>query len=74
MLNPRGGASVVPKDEERYRQEFRGLSKMGKRDNIYKSPTLYEDPREFGRRVAVELFQESVEVSDDQEPSGSETD
>lgn len=34
----------------------------------------YEDPREFGRRVAVELFEKYVKDSDDQTSNESEAD
>lgn len=64
---------MTPRSEERFRQGFRGLSKVNQRGRIAKTPPPYEDPREFGRRVAIELFEESVKESDDRGSSGSET-
>ena len=65
---------MTPRSEERFRQELRGLSKVSQRGKIAKNPPPYEDPREFGRRVAVELFEESLKESDDQRSSGGEID
>lgn len=59
--------------EETFRQEFRGLSKVSRRGKVSKD-IPYEDPREFGRRVAVELFEKYAKESDGQESSESKTD
>lgn len=65
---------MTPRAEKRFRQELRGVSKASQRGKIAKSPPPYEDPREFGRRVAIELFEESVRESDDRGSIGGETD
>lgn len=59
--------------EETFRPEFRGLSKVSRRGKVSKD-IPYEDPREFGQRVAVELFEKYVKDSDDQSSSASDDD
>lgn len=57
--------------EETFRQKFRGLSKVSQRGKVSKD-IPYEDPREFGRRVAVELFEKYAKESGSQESSEGE--
>ena len=51
-------------------QDFMEAKRAAERSSI----APYEDPREFGRRVAVEIFEKCVKESDGQESSESETD
>lgn len=54
-------------------QEIQDLAEA-KRAVERSSIAPYEDPREFGRRIAVELFEKYVKDSGDQSSSASDDD
>ena len=59
--------------DDELRREIHDIAKARRvEEQMLTSP--YEDPQEFGRRVAVELFEKYVKGSDDRESSSSEAD
>lgn len=59
--------------DEELRREIQDIVKARRvEEQSLTSP--YEDPQEFGRRVAVELFEKYVKGSDDRKSNRSESD
>ena len=59
--------------DEELRQEIQEIVKAKRaEERLLTSP--YGDPKEFGQRLAVELFEKYVKGSDDRESNRSESD